>query len=312
MAATDTLSAADAAFAPPGKLLKLAIGIATSGRPAILAETLRDLAYQTRPADQVFITYGKAEDVADLPARFPSYVFSLNQGGLCEKRNLIMDAAADFDLLFFMDDDFYLDPGYLRVTEEAFLRDEQIVATTGVVLADGDKGQGLTDEEARQALRQATSAQLSERTPSPSFNTYGCNMAFRLATVREYRLRFDERMPGYGWYEDIDFSRRLAGHGSLVRVHHALGVHLGAKVGRPSGIKLGYSQVANPIYLARKGSFPWGNTVRSAGRHLLINLMRSIAPESYIDRRGRLQGNLLAVLDLLRGRLDPERILLFH
>jgi len=32
-------------------------------------------------------------------------------------------------------------------------------------------------------------------------------------------------------------------------------------------------------------------------------------PEPWVDRRGRVRGNLMAFRDLLRGRLDPRRIL---
>ena len=91
----------------------------------------------------------------------------------------------------------------------------------------------------------------------------------------------------------------------------ARGVHLGVKLGRTSGTRLGYSQVANPIYLARKGVYPWVRVVRDLGRHLLVNCVKSIRPEPYIDRRGRLRGNARGFADLLRGRLRPERILEF-
>jgi hypothetical protein len=39
------------------------------------------------------------------------------------------------------------------------------------------------------------------------------------------------------------------------------------------------------------------------------NLARSGWPEPYVDRRGRLRGNLLALRDLAAGRMTPERVL---
>ncbi len=143
----------------------------------------------------------------------------------------------------------------------------------------------------------------------PAFNTYGCNMTFRLTKVREHGLRFDEQLPAYGWYEDMDFSRRLRVHGALMRLPGAVGVHLGAKVGRVSGRRLGYSQVANPIYLARKGSYPWSHALRSVGRNFANNLLWSLKPEPWVDRRGRLRGNLRAFAELLVGQAHPSRIL---
>jgi hypothetical protein len=96
-----------------------------------------------------------------------------------------------------------------------------------------------------------------------------------------------------------------------VQVATARGVHLGAKSGRTSGKRLGYSQVMNPVYLARKGTYPWKRALRSISRHLAINLVRSVRPEAWVDRRGRLLGNGLALIDLCRGRIVPERILRF-
>jgi hypothetical protein len=40
-----------------------------------------------------------------------------------------------------------------------------------------------------------------------------------------------------------------------------------------------------------------------------MNLLRAICPESYVDRRGRLKGNLLALLDMALVRMKPERVL---
>jgi hypothetical protein len=40
-----------------------------------------------------------------------------------------------------------------------------------------------------------------------------------------------------------------------------------------------------------------------------MNVVRAGWPEAYVDRRGRLHGNVLALRDLLTGRMAPERIL---
>lgn len=38
-----------------------------------------------------------------------------------------------------------------------------------------------------------------------------------------------------------------------------------------------------------------------------MNFTRAAWPEPFVDRRGRARGNLIAIADLLRGRLEPER-----
>ena len=49
--------------------------------------------------------------------------------------------------------------------------------------------------------------------------------------------------------------------------------------------------------------------LRLAARNFFANLVKSMRPESYIDRRGRLRGNLIGLFHLLTGRLTPEYIL---
>ena len=87
-------------------------------------------------------------------------------------------------------------------------------------------------------------------------------------------------------------------------------MHLGVKLGRNSGVRLGYSQVANPLYLSGKRSgYPFRRALSHIARNMAMNVLRSTWPEPYVDRRGRLLGNLLALRDLVRGCMVPERIL---
>lgn len=135
-------------------------------------------------------------------------------------------------------------------------------------------------------------------------------MAVRLAPMRAQGLRFDERLPLYGWQEDVDLSRRLAEFGDVVQIDAACGVHLGVKSGRGSGVRLGYSQVANPLYISgKRRGYPFRRAVAHIARNLAMNVARATWPEPYVDRRGRLCGNLLALFDLTIGRMAPERIL---
>lgn len=294
--------------------LRLAVGIATVGRPDSLAETLRELARQTRPPDRIVVAHVAAADVAGVAASADvasGATFLLSPPGLARQRNAILDAdaVADCDVLLFLDDDFLPAPSYIAATLAMFRDDPGVVMTTGRVLADGARGPGIGAAAARAILAEAGRMPPPGPAVAPTFNGYGCNMALRLDVMRRHALRFDERLPLYGWYEDIDLSRRLGRHGRVVALAGAAGVHLGVKRGRTSGRRLGYSQVVNPLYLWRKGSYPFDRAVRSVGRHVLVNGVRALRPEPWVDRRGRLAGNALAVLDLLRGRAAPERIL---
>ncbi len=289
-------------------ILSIAVGIATRGRPAILAETIAELARQTRAPEAIYVCHVTDDDVGDLPAQHPDIVFLKAEAGLPRQRNAILDAVSAHDVVLFLDDDFLAAPAYLAVLEQVMNAKPECVVATGTVIADGAKGPGLTVEEGR-AILAADTPPADTRTTSPHFNGYGCNMAFKMATVRAHGIRVDEELPLYAWYEDIDVSRRLGAFGSILRLVGARGVHLGVKSARTPGLRLGYSQVVNPIYLARKGSFPWSHAVPSAARHCLINLVRSLAPEAHVDRFGRFRGNMIGLWDLLRGRAHPERVL---
>jgi glycosyltransferase involved in cell wall biosynthesis len=99
--------------------LRIAVGIATAGRPLILAETLVELASQTRLPEAFFVCPAAATDfdasqASQLP--FPVHVVKGSRG-LPAQRNAIIDAALDFDILMFFDDDFVPAPSYLAEVE---------------------------------------------------------------------------------------------------------------------------------------------------------------------------------------------------
>ena len=279
----------------------------------ILKETLEDLGRQSRPADEIFVVYMEQSDIGDAPSMFPAVRFIQGKGlgGSCSQRNELLDAAAGrHDLIFIMDDDSYLQRDYLRRMEQAFAADPSVMAATGFVLENGSRGPGLTGKYARAMLQAVQEVPTVEAAPPKNaFNTNGCNMAFRMSVLRKQNVRFDESMPGYAWYEDIDFSRRLLPFGRIVTVPGAQAVHLGVKVGKTSGKRYGYSQVANPVHMARKGVVSWWFSIYRLSCNSLANCVRSLAPEPYVDREGRFRGNCLALRDWARGRMRPDRIL---
>jgi GT2 family glycosyltransferase len=287
--------------------MRIVVGIATRGRAAILNETLSELLRQRRAADAIIVAYAEDADVGDVPRRFPAVRFLRSSVGSSRQRNEILDSCIENDIVVFIDDDFYLGAGYLEVIERLFVEHPEVVAATGSLVADGIHGPGISDEEAKSLLRGVNAVgqnyEITER-----FNTYGCNMSFRLAPIRKHEIRFDELLPLYGWAEDVDFSRQLARYGLIVKVSSAYGVHLGSQCGRTSGLRFGYSQIANPIYLARKGTLSWRLALVSVISMSAKNILKSLRPEPYLDRLGRLRGNLIAFADLLRGELCPSKI----
>ncbi len=293
----------------------LCVGIATRGRAAILREVLTDIAHQTYLPDCVIVCHTSEDDIAGVAESgalaWTATRFIICAPGLPRQRNAILDAAAAMDIVLFIDDDFLMESRYIETTISAFENERRIVCSTGTLIDDDTRGPGLTVAAGRAKIR-ADGARRSNTLDTgwrPAPHGYGCNMAFRLPTVRAHALRFDERLPLYGWSEDIDFTHRIGTHGIIAKLDGARGVHLGVKQGKSSGRRLGYAQVANPLYLFRKGSYSAGRAARSVARNVAANLARALWPEPYIDRRGRLLGNALAFLDMVRGRMAPERII---
>ena len=292
--------------------LKIAIGIATSGRREQLALTLQQLVGQTLPPNKVLVCPAAPEDFDDsaLPDVGGPVVRVTSPRGLCAQRNAIISQVTDCNVLLFIDDDFYPAPDYLEQLARLFVMHSDVLIVTSHPEHDGATGKGLSHQFALDALR----VHASRPSPAPTglrdtYNGYGCNLSVRLSTVFAHNLRFDENLPLYGWLEDVDFSRRVAKHGRVVACQSLYGVHLGTKHGKSSGVRLGYSQVANPVYMMRKGSMGWAHGTKQIGRNLLANLARLFNAEPWVDRRGRFKGNALALVDLVKGRAHPERIL---
>lgn len=285
----------------------IAIAIATAGRRDTLTGVMAELSSQTAQADRIMVCPAKPDDAdRDALGRLSLGIeFVDGPVGLCAQRNALMQALSDMDVVLFLDDDFVMGPDYIAECAALFARHDDVVMTTGEVIADGISGPGLEMAAAHAALAHD---RMPEEDLREVHNGYGCNMAVRMAPVRDHDLRFDERLPFYGWLEDVDFSRRLAAYGRIVRSRRCRGVHMGVKRGRSSGVRLGYSQVANPYYMWRKGSLSARFASVQMGRNLAANFGRLLRPEPWVDRAGRVRGNLMAMGDLLRGQVDPQRI----
>lgn len=291
--------------------MKLFVIIATYGRKDLLDHVLSLLEAQTRLPDEVIISAPDASHVLARSSSAYKLTTLFGDRGLCRQRNRALEnAVGRCDIITFFDDDFLPAPNYLELVENAFRNNPDWAVLRGDAILDGAKGPGIPFDEGLVALN----ATIAERNLVPlephisnQVGGYGCNMSIRSAFVQD--ARFDERLPLYGWQEDIDFSGQLRARGRVVGMNTLFGVHLGAKGGRVSGVRLGYSQIINPIYLVRKGTIPAGFAFRLIWRNIAANLVKSLWSEPYIDRRGRLKGNILGALHLLRGKVEPEHIL---
>lgn len=301
--------------------MEIHVVIATRGRAAHVQRLLAQLIQQTYLPSKIVIVGVTESDVADVeqslvPGETELTVLLSGKSGLCLQRNLgmqrileVTSPTAEFVAVFF-DDDFRPENTWLEQCAAFFSAHRDVVAMTGRVLADGVNGRPISEEEAvdylrgkRPAMRHWTDGRSRDLT-----SMYGCNMAFRSSVMRA--CRFDDRLPLYAWQEDRDFTSQARQHGRAVLNPKCRGVHLGSSSGRVSGVRLGYSQVANSLYLVKKGTMGKGIAARFIAQHLVSNLTRSLIPvfHARVDYPGRLNGNVMAIVDILKARCEPERV----
>ncbi len=288
-------------------MTKIAVAIASLGRPDTVAESLLALSQQSRLPDEIVLSVTSENDLPSNLNRDDVKVV-MGSKGLCAQRNRVLSHLGNkFEYIVFFDDD-YVPSRYALENIVRFMdANPDIVGITGHVIADGIKSQGITYETAVKIVadydkRSAPETEISE----DSHALYGCNMAYRSSAIKD--TQFDENLPYYGWLEDCDFSNQLLSEGKLVRTNAFAGVHCGVKVARSPGVRLGYSQIANPVYLGRKGTLPWNHGLKLMTRNMIANHVRSFHPEPWVDRWGRVRGNWLAIKHLILGKLSPTFI----
>jgi len=289
---------------------RVVIGIPSVARAEILVETVQEIARQTRLPDLVLLSVADLKDTGRLERMnlpFPIQIV-ISAKGLTRQRNRILREVRENDLLLFLDDDFLMAPDYLEQMEQVFDANPDIVLTTGTLIADGILGPGLDHFSGSRLLAKGLAEPPSTELAA-AHTGYGCNVAVRVAPILKNELFFDENLPLYSWLEDVDFSNRLKECGKFVRPGTMRGVHLGTKTGRTPGVYLGYSQIANPFYLIRKGTITRRRARDLMLRNLASNLRGTFFPKEWADSRGRLRGNLIAIIDLLLRRSAPDRIL---
>jgi glycosyltransferase involved in cell wall biosynthesis len=265
--------------------------------------------HQSRIPDEIVLSVVSESDLPKLDGFNLPIKLIFGTPGSCVQRNRGIDHLQQrTDIILFLDDDFWMSTGYLEVLSGIFL-DPCIVCVTGHVIADGATTPGFSPADAEQMLsrHEASLPANNEFTVNEKPDAYGCNMAFRSKCLNE--IRFDERLPLYGWQEDVDFSAQTRAAGRIIWTDALWGVHLGTKTGKTSGRRFGYSQVINPFYVVSKGNMSLPRASRLVLNNILANLRGCIFHEPHIDRRGRLCGNLRGLAHLAIGRVDPTYIL---
>ena len=301
------------------KAMKIVVIVASRGRPNEISDLLEKLALQTYVPSTVILCGVVSSDFPSEPLKLLGdipCITKLSKPGSCRQRNAGLDiAGSNFDIAVFFDDDYIPSKYALADIAATFQEHSSLVGLTGNVLADGVTKGGLPFANAERIVDDYDKDRNTEIPVTSLENRkleglYGCNMALRITAINS--KRFDERLPLYGWLEDLDFSNRVGRSGDLALSTGFSGAHRGVSNGRSPGKKVGYSQIINPAYLMLKGTITVRCGLITPLKNIIANHVKSVInTEPWIDRRGRMQGNWIALVDLLRGRIQPEKILHF-
>lgn len=281
--------------------MRHAVVIASTGRPQVLQATLQTLATQSVLADEIVLSLA---DWADAPDELPDGVRVLfGPRGLTRQRNAGLDALTPgTDLVTFFDDDAEPARDYLERAQWFAHTHPDVVLFDGHVAADG----AVTGEIDRGQARAIVAGHTRSHDVSTQPEAYGCNMTVRASVAQT--VRFDERLPLYGWLEDRDFAIRCSRRGVVANYQGCVIVHLGTSSGRISGNRMGISQIVNPFYLWRKDVLNASQLLDFWARALVGNALGLARRDPRLDRRGRLKGNLIGFVAVLRGH-GPEAAL---
>jgi len=290
------------------ELPKVAVILASIGRPDCLAVVLDKLNAQSYPPCQIILSVIADSDLPEINPGLNNVVVVKGPQGLPAQRNSGLEKLQEMaDVVAFFDDDYVPSRFCVEGIAQFYANNHQVVGANGMLLADGIKSGGIDLHKAELTLEHYDANPRTDAGIVKSLHgLYGCNMTYRCSALKG--VKFDERLKLYGWQEDIDFAVQVGRKGRIVQTHSFAGIHLGVKGARTSGIKLGYSQIINPIYLNKKGTMRAGFALSLIIRNVLANHLRAFWPEPWIDRMGRVKGNWIGMMDYLRGRITPERI----
>jgi GT2 family glycosyltransferase len=283
----------------------LGVIIPSLGRPATLHETLLSVLGQSRQPGQIIVSVPDDSHLAP-ESRQLAITFVRSETGLCRQRNRAIEALQPgIERVTFLDDDIELHADYFEQVAQLFAAHPEVVLADGKVLRDA---RDMSRAEAQAIIAAAATPHgAAVKTIGPQL-AYGCNLTVRRNALA--KLRFDERLPLYGYMEDRDFAFGCARLGAVMRCDSAMLVHLRPTAGRISARRFGFSQVMNPLYLWSKGNYVTRRHVAwQVCRPFLINGARAVASNEKALRWRQFAGNCYALTLALRGRIAPEEML---
>jgi glycosyltransferase involved in cell wall biosynthesis len=293
--------------------LKTTVVICSANRAEVLSETLDSVIHgQSVPPCEIIVSvFDQAHVNEKTRAASGVRVVLSARPGTCAQRN-VAAKVVHTPYTLFLDDDVELAPNFIESMERLLQEVEDAVAATGVMVVDGAGGDKGLDRESAKAYAVNYVPEHGNYDQGEGQQMSGRGNLF-IRTKMFDKVLFDENLPLYGWLEDLDFATNCLRYGRIVMNTGTCFAHLRTPGGRTSGLRFGYSQIVNPLYLWRKSGKPGLSNV--IVQHWMIRIAYNCfytligKPSDRNDRIGRFRGNLIALGHLLSGKVDPSYIL---
>ena len=273
--------------------------IPSTKRAGTLHKTVLSVLRQNVLPERIILAVTGEEDTLPETRGLPLCdVFLSPAGWACQLNAAVDRIPSGLRMVAIFDDDVELSEDYCSKALAQFAKRDDILLFDGLVLKNGN----VTRNEAKELINASFADELFTETSL----SHGCNMNIRRSVLD--RVRFNSKMVADALYCDLDFARRVKKLGIVGRANACRCVHLSVQLARPPGMRYGFSQIANPIHLYKKGSITLGELVFFfCARSTLANVLGLLAPKG-IDRKGRLRGNLIAFKLAAFGRCTPDAI----
>ncbi len=230
---------------------------------------LDSLSAQEPPPEEIVVVEGGDAPTKSIVRRFveksehTTYRHLVSEPGLTRQRNLAITESSG-DILHFLDDDAVPDPGYIGEIHRVFAgHNAGEVSGVSPMLRQTDDLSQIGHRLRRFFLLPHWHGQ--GRLMPSGYGSYPWNgkenevrpveIACGCCSYRREifdHIKFDEKLAGYGFMEDLDFSLRAARHGTILLAPKAVVWHMPSDLARPDERSLAKMQVIHHRYIFDK------------------------------------------------------------
>ena len=298
--------------------IKIGFIIPTLNRPADMRVVLGSLRRQSVRCAQIVVVDASETPVTDVIEEFPDLPLKHvihRPPSLTKQRNRGIAALdPDIDVAGFLDDDLELDADAVEALVRFWSAAGPTIGGTSMCMYENPDCAGQYRLERLFLLDSRTPGRvLSSGWPTRLPNTrttiksewlYGGATVWRREVLERYS--FEEFYDGYGYFDDVDFSYRVSRDYDLYMLGDARTHHYSRPMRNDRHFIFGRQQIFNWLHFVGKfDHFNRMSIIWSGIGLVVINLYQAVRAKQGRLALQRVAGNVVGLLDNLRGREHP-------